>query len=663
VLPNVKKAFIDIETTGLNPNTSYITLFGMKLDGEYTILRLPTASQLNDIYTHLKRYNIPVVEHNGDVFDDPYLKAKGVNESYVTIDTLLISYIAGARWETEGSKKESLDGRTGGSLSLKALAKGLLGKWDVDVVKWNGLMLLLDTYTKTPTEDVRQAVHRDLTYYGLGRYILASDVLPVAKIQAELWVILTEYLKKDLDATEYVFNKYAPLLEPHDYKIHDYLKLMRQVYKMTNSRGLYVDKVRLEKLIVKTYNKKHNLEETVKHLFSNEIVNELNHYMDDFNLNSSQQLADLLYNRMQLPIIARTPTGAPATGRAVLKRLASLNPAIGRFLEYRDVKKEHEMLSETLKKAIRADGKIYTHISVVTTKTGRTSSYNPNIQQLKRGEMRSIFIAPKGYVMVEFDYSTAEMRVAAELSKDPTLLKAFKEGRDVHKLMAARILNKAENEVTKKERQDAKAVNFGKLFGQGARGFREYAFAQYDIDFSMHDCINIHNKFHATYANLEPGYYAKVHAMAVANDGILYNLIGRKYYVGDKDFTAHVNPDGRVGIHGRIRNAAINFPVQSFANDMLLMSYAEAVGTLDGPDCVFFITVHDAMYAYIKEDPQTLDYYIKRVKAIMEKPRMLKQYFDVELEVPMVADASVGYNMYEKVDYDKWLEEVHNGTN
>lgn len=663
-------AFIDIETTGLNPSNTYVTLFGLKLNNEYTIYPTPTKEKLIEVFNYLKQNQIQTVLHNGDNFDTPYLKAQGVHNAFITYDTLIIAYLAGARWGIDTSKgnKESTDGKSGGSLSLKNLAKGVLGDWDIDVVKWNNTMSIINKLTSN-SDTLRDAdvleLNKNLDYYK----IESSDITVVV---SKLWELLETYLKKDLDGTEYIFNKYIQSFEETDWRIHNFIMLLRNVYRVTNKRGLCVNRNRMNQLITEKKYVYHELEKIVKHSFSNELINELNHDMSDFNLASSDQLGVILYEKMRLPVLERTGKGAPSTSKSTLKKLIKYSPAVRNLLDYREVKKELEMLSVTLKNAIDENNRIKTTISLVTTKTGRTSSHGPNLQQVKRGVMRSMFEAPPGYVLAEFDYATVEMRIGAEISQDKTMLEAFKNNVDIHKVTASAITGKPISEITKEERQNAKPVNFGFLYGQQYRGFKEYAFAQYDIDFSLEEAMQTRNKFFSTYRSLEPNFYDKVHAMAVANDGILYNMIGRKYYIQNKEFyndakgdlkskstpfIPKVSPNSKVGIDGAVKNAAINFPVQSLASDILQAAYLEVYNKLDDNDnFILLLTLHDAIYAYIKNDPKTIVHYVERVKEIMSNPVLIKEYFGVSLEVPILADASIGLNWADKIDYKEWLK-------
>lgn len=453
--------YIDIETSTITTrdySDVKITLFGAKFNGEYVIQRYPTAGWLTAFFKYLSDNNIITVLHNGDVFDVPVMRINGASNAFINYDTLILAYLAGARWSSDLGNRETADGQGSGSLSLKVLAREINGDWDINTVEWNTVFDILQRRKNGQQLDiVEMTTALEFTRKNNIEAFAESDL-------EQMFLVLESYLKKDLDATEFVFKKYAQNIDQYDINLHNYLMSVRDVYRKTHLRGLRVNRDRLNELISTSLQRRNELEVVCKHLFSNYAIGEVDAYFtDDLNLNSSDQLADLLYSKMRLPIHYRSEkTGEPSTDKRTLKRLAKEFPAVEKLLEYRDAKKEYEMLSKTIIEAIDETGTMYPQISVTTTKTGRTSSYGPNIQQIKRGDMRSVFEAPPGYVLVEFDYSTAEMRVAAELSRDRVMMNAFKDGVDIHTLMASVIVGRPMSEVTKAERQKAKAANFGK---------------------------------------------------------------------------------------------------------------------------------------------------------------------------------------------------------
>lgn len=588
-------AFVDIETTGLDPRFNDITLFGAKMNGRYLILEYPTAETLVAWFNHCRENGIQIVEHNGDRFDTPFLKAKGVHNAYVTWDSMTMAYLRGALFNTD------LGGLA--ALSLKELAKEEFGEWAIDASGGIGV-----------TDEDKA------------------------------------YLKTDLDATEYVFNKYS--LNDHEIKLHNYLQKLRVMYHSFKEKGLYIDEKRLVELADQAYLDMQQKEIDLRRKFKNSTVDIFTtENIDKLNPNSSAQLAQVFFRDMGLPVIQKSPlTGEPSVNTYVLRKLAVDHPVARDLLDYRDKKKMFEMLNKTFKEAV-INGKVHSTISVLTTKTGRTSSFAPNVQQIKRGEMRDILIPPPGYVLVEFDYAQAELRVAADLSQDPVMMDIFLNGRDPHSELAALMTAKAAEDVTKQERTEAKAGNFGLLYGMSAAGFKNYAFTVYGLELSMEEAIKMRELYHNSYKRLE-AYYGMVHKMAVANDGILYNGIGRPYYVQELGPTF----DGKLGITGIQKNACINYPVQSFANDLLLMSCLE-VNETPGVDFDVRATIHDSMIGYMRNDIFLLDN-IKKVIAIMENPKMLKDVFGVTLDVPLVADCKVGPSWYKAKDLDKYLEEV-----
>ena len=196
----------------------------------------------------------------------------------------------------------------------------------------------------------------------------------------------------------------------------------------------------------------------------------------EFNLDSPKQLQQILFEKHQLPVIRKTPTGQPSTAEDVLEELAGDYELPRLILEYRGLAKLKSTYTDKLPEQIDATtGRVHTSYHQAVAATGRLSSTDPNLQNIpirtpEGRRIRQAFIAPPGHVLMAADYSQIELRIMAHLSGDPALLRAFAEDRDIHQATAAEVMGKSIEEVTSDERRSAKAVNFGLIYGMSAFG-------------------------------------------------------------------------------------------------------------------------------------------------------------------------------------------------
>jgi DNA polymerase-1 len=196
----------------------------------------------------------------------------------------------------------------------------------------------------------------------------------------------------------------------------------------------------------------------------------------EFNLDSPKQLQQILFEKLQLPVIRKTPTGQPSTAEDVLEEMAESHELPRLILEYRGLAKLKSTYTDKLPEQINpASGRVHTSYHQAVAATGRLSSNDPNLQNIpirtaEGRRIRQAFIAPPGHVLMAADYSQIELRIMAHLSGDPALLRAFAEDRDIHQATAAEVMGKSIDEVTAEERRSAKAVNFGLIYGMSAFG-------------------------------------------------------------------------------------------------------------------------------------------------------------------------------------------------
>lgn len=358
-----------------------------------------------------------------------------------------------------------------------------------------------------------------------------------------------------------------------------------------------------------------------------------------------------------LRVAAMTPGGNPQWSKGVLKRqereaekLGNEDSVAGLILRQRGASKRAEYLRSWLQ-LVTPEGTIHTTYWPGRVITGRLSSESPNMQQVTKS-LRPAFIPREGHYMVDLDYSQVELRVAAFISRSPEMIEAFKNKQDLHRILAAKIVNqRLEKEakfngqlfepigpldVTKADRQAGKSANFGLLYGMGAYGFKEYAETVYGVQLTEAEAAEIHKVYFDTWSGLRE-WHQRMISLAHGK-GQVVSPLGRVRRVHDKIW------DGNPKMVSYAERAAINAPVQGTASD-LLMTAASAImgvtpGTLAIPHQRLVGTVHDSLVGEVeidhwKEAVDTMQYTMENLDVVLAK-------MGVEFDVPLVADATVG---------------------
>ncbi|CAM3957086.1 DNA polymerase I [Vibrio aerogenes CECT 7868] len=281
---------------------------------------------------------------------------------------------------------------------------------------------------------------------------------------------------------------------------------------------------------------------------------------EEFNLSSPKQLQVILFDKMGLPVVKKTPSGAPSTNEEVLQELALDYPLPQVILEYRGLAKLKSTYTDKLPKMINpATGRVHTSYHQAVTATGRLSSTDPNLQNIPvRNEegrrIRQAFIAEKGWKVVAIDYSQIELRIMAHLSGDQALLDAFREGKDIHAATAAEILGVHIDEVSSEHRRRAKAVNFGLIYGMSAFGLAK------QLGISRAEA----QSYMDTYFERYPGVmqYMEDTRSKASENGYVETLFGRRLYLPEIR--------SRNGMRRKAaERAAINAPMQGTAADII----------------------------------------------------------------------------------------------
>lgn len=348
----------------------------------------------------------------------------------------------------------------------------------------------------------------------------------------------------------------------------------------------------------------------------------------EFNLSSPKQLGEILFTKLGLPIIKKTPKGAPSTAEEVLAELAETYELPQLLMEHRGLAKLKSTYTDKLPLMIKPQtGRVHTSYHQAVAATGRLSSTDPNLQNIPvRNEqgrrIRQAFIPCAGYKLVAADYSQIELRIMAHLSGDKGLLTAFAEGKDIHKATAAEVFGVALEAVTSDMRRSAKAINFGLIYGMSAFGLaKQLGIGRAEAQ-----------KYMDLYFERYPGvleYMERTRQQAEAQ-GYVETLFGRRLYLPDIK-------SRNAGLRKAAERAAINAPMQGTAADIIKRAMINVDGWIRGVEdqsIRMLMQVHDELVFEIREEK--LEEYIAIIKEKMSAA--------AELHVPLVVEAGTGDN-------------------
>lgn len=348
----------------------------------------------------------------------------------------------------------------------------------------------------------------------------------------------------------------------------------------------------------------------------------------EFNLSSPKQLGEILFTKLGLPIIKKTPKGAPSTAEEVLAELAETYELPQLLMEHRGLAKLKSTYTDKLPLMIKPQtGRVHTSYHQAVAATGRLSSTDPNLQNIPvRNEqgrrIRQAFIPCAGYKLVAADYSQIELRIMAHLSGDKGLLTAFAEGKDIHKATAAEVFCVALDAVTSDMRRSAKAINFGLIYGMSAFGLaKQLGIGRAEAQ-----------KYMDLYFERYPGvleYMERTRQQAEAQ-GYVETLFGRRLYLPDIK-------SRNAGLRKAAERAAINAPMQGTAADIIKRAMINVDGWIRGIEdesIRMLMQVHDELVFEIREEK--LEEYIALIKEKMSGA--------AELDVPLVVEAGTGDN-------------------
>ncbi len=428
-----------------------------------------------------------------------------------------------------------------------------------------------------------------------------------------------EYAAEDADVTLRVRDALAPLLAASDKLEYVYrqieLPVAEVLYRMERNGVL------LDRQLLATQSGE---------LGRKMLVLEQRAYQEagqPFNLGSPKQIGDILFTQKGLPVVKKTPSGAPSTDEETLEQLALDHPIARAILDYRGLAKLKSTYTDKLPQMIDPrTGRVHTSYSQATAVTGRLASSDPNLQNIpartaEGRRIREAFVAPPGHVLVSADYSQIELRIMAHLSDDAGLLTAFAENRDIHAATAAEVFGVPLEEVSADQRRMAKVINFGLIYGMSAFGLA----AQLNLERSAAQAYI--DRYFARYPGVAD--YMQRTREAARSQGYVETVFGRRLYLPEINAK---NPQRRQGAE----RAAINAPMQGTAADLIKLAMLAVQGWLDAEKrhSKLLLQVHDEL---VLEVPETE---LDRMRA--ELPSLMCGV--AELKVPLIVGVGAGPN-------------------
>lgn len=391
---------------------------------------------------------------------------------------------------------------------------------------------------------------------------------------------------------------------------------LAMILARVHRRGFHVDRERLSELSSQMHIQIEKLKNQIVELVK-----------EPFNLNSPKQLASILFEKLALPVIRKTKTGA-STDSDTLSELESHHPVITLLLKYREWEKLRSTYLDALPSFIKEDGGIHPYFEQSNTATGRLSCHQPNLQNIPvrttEGMLiRSAFTAKKrDHLLLSADYSQVELRMMAHLSEDASLIEAFQKGEDIHKYTAALVFEKPIDAVTSQERSMAKAVNFGIIYGQQAFGLSKQIGAS----------VSESSQFIKAYFQRYPGVKAYLESCKeeAITLGYVKTLMGRRRLIPEMKSSKHM-------IRQLGERLSVNTPVQGSAAELIKLSMIELEKILVNEPIDMILQVHDELiFEGAAEDLERLK---SRIQHTMESI--------LSLRVPLVVNITIGKNWME----------------
>ena len=447
----------------------------------------------------------------------------------------------------------------------------------------------------------------------------ASKQINFSAVEIE---VASNYAAEDADITLRLFNKLEDLLKdkPTQLKLlNDIEYPLVHVLSKIEQNGAKIDKDKLAE-----HSKE--LSEKIADLSAQAFVIS----GEEFNLDSPKQLLEILYEKLKLPILKKTPKGQPSTNEETLQRLSEEYELPGIILQYRTLAKLKSTYTDSLIKIENPLTKrIHTSYQQAVTSTGRLSSTEPNLQNIpirtaEGRRIREAFVPEKGNVLISADYSQIELRIMAHLSKDKNLTHAFNNNLDIHSATAAEVFGVNLEDVSQDQRRSAKAINFGLMYGMSAFGLTR------QLDIPRAEAQKYLDTYFERYTGVKD-YIANTKAQA-KEDMFVETIMGRRLYL--KEINA-----GNGLRRQAAERAAINAPLQGSAADIIKKAMIDIQDFLEKemPKVKVIMQVHDELiFEAPKENAEEV---LSTMKGMMEKA--------VKLDIPLIADAAIGDNWNE----------------
>jgi DNA polymerase-1 len=512
----------------------------------------------------------------------------------------------------------------------KAVGQNL--KFDIPILSRHGIVIdkfhadtMLMSYVLNSTA-TRHGMDKLAMYYLNYETIKYGDVAGTASKQISFSEVeidtASNYAAEDADITLRLFNKLEELLKekPSQIKLLQELEYpLVHVLSRVEQNGAKIDKDKL---------KEHSKELSAK--ISDLTAQAYKISGEEFNLDSPKQLLEVLYEKLKLPVLKKTPKGQPSTNEETLQRLSEEYELPKIILQYRTLAKLKSTYTDSLIRIENPSSKrIHTSYQQAVTSTGRLSSTEPNLQNIpiKTAEGRRIreaFVPDKNNILISADYSQIELRIMAHLSKDKNLTNAFNKGLDVHAATAAEVFGVNLEEVTQDQRRSAKAINFGLMYGMSAFGLTR------QLDIPRAEAQKYLDTYFERYTGVK-NYMANTKAQA-KKDMFVETIMGRRLYLNE------INAANGLRRQAAER-AAINAPLQGSAADIIKKAMIDIDTFLNKemPEVKMIMQVHDEL---IFETPKkNAEEVMSTMKDMMEKT--------VKLDIPLIAEAATGANWNE----------------
>jgi len=395
------------------------------------------------------------------------------------------------------------------------------------------------------------------------------------------------------------------------------------ILNKATEHGVLIDVVYLKKLSTEYHIQ---LQKAEKEIYK--------HAEEEFNINSPKQLGIILFDKMALTAkgLKKTAGGARSTRESELEKLKDVHPIIASILAYRELQKLLSTYIDNIPHVVDAEGRIHPTWHQDGTATGRFSSSNPNVQNIPVREglgavVRDAFVAPKGHVLLAFDYSQIEMRVLAMLSGDPGLTEIFQSGDDIHTSVASRVFRVKPEDVTKEMRRRAKVINFGIIYGMGVNALKQ------NLGSTRDEAQEFYDQYFVTFPSIA-AYFEEVKKEATKK-GYTETIMGRRRYFP--------NLRSRLPfMKAMSERMAMNAPIQGTAADFIKIAMQNADRAIEkakiSKEAQLILQVHDELIFEVKDDPQV----IKKVTELVRGAMVAASQGTKGEHIPLVVDSKSG---------------------